>query len=846
MANVQANPPREWGLNWEEREPCLDVFLYQLGYNADTKYSLLFQKIPVPKTFLSPLLWLDPSYPRASSRGVFLLQASVHVDNFLALEAGSKLGELFNHDPNIAESLRVAEKDVFLVQRRLDMNRFEYQVSREAKIAFQFPRFIGCILEICVRSVLESEWDNEGLRMNWSPKVPESKVEFICREQTRQTLAAVEADSKDGKPAINRGVSLCILWEVQNHLHAFLEYRELDCRIGPDSLVLMMLCTLGFPALKVERVVDNATSATGMNGDVLVNVPNATEAVENDSGHRGNVTYNIMAVGGPQDLAIEFRCDLETGAGNLRMKSQDQNVNSVEFAWQAWKDAFMGRLQAQTEWRTTRLFSTDERFRKKAMFWNLRDLTTEMNGQVRRCSSFAHVWPPHVLEIGFKVPGDLRYEEWRRQVARAVRLDRAVHSVGRISENQSRLRDNPGDEYLPRPVGEKPRLLLEEAEQALSSGVKKEAFDKFLQCFNKWAHHEAMLKAASLVVDSEQAERFTNSLYECWNTRPDLFRMFDLNQLGRYLDTIYYMASVKYVLRLKGIIFFHESAIGEMVDERAIHAFETHSMFHTDSDWLDCSFYLGISHLRNFRIVGGIATKRIATNHFVNWAKTRPCSDEALSVAYLLEKGEFKGRDSGRVTSFDPVIESWPNRDSAYLKKTIEMLFLNLAEDPDSVDIPHSAEAPDQIEASLDSRHEPLGTKFAFRDESVRIAKKSISQTPGLAVNVEDAVSLYEHIAKKGDTWNALCALNRLGYLHLVGEGIPRNFQVAESILQEVSRTLKTCGSIMRRIGPAWSKWESRMLLRTSCVILRSFTLLATTIRKIFIWPFSPWSVQCR
>ncbi len=144
------------------------LFLWQVGYHSDP-FKLDFRAFQeVLDDFLAPLPVLDTSLepgffdaPMPSGRHV--LQASVHADNCVALEAGQFPFSYAEAQNEVSEPELEQWGKVFSAQRRVELRRLQHAVARGERRnvhAFGKVKFLGCVIQT-VRNSL-SFWLDEA------------------------------------------------------------------------------------------------------------------------------------------------------------------------------------------------------------------------------------------------------------------------------------------------------------------------------------------------------------------------------------------------------------------------------------------------------------------------------------------------------------------------------------------------------------------------------------------------------------------------------------------------------------------------------------------------------------
>ncbi len=165
-------------------------------------------------------------------------------------------------------------------------------------------------------------------------------VTFSASDDTTECLRSVNCISH----LTERYVKMRLLWEIQNRFHSDLPEQG----VSPNSLEAMVLCVLSFPAVSMDiKEAPSSDRASKIRRRREERVVDLFE--KNDYEFRiDDYEYDIRASCGPQNVSI-----------NLSFSSADEHNNIVlsvrifpaegsrllSFDWQAWREAFYGRLE---------------------------------------------------------------------------------------------------------------------------------------------------------------------------------------------------------------------------------------------------------------------------------------------------------------------------------------------------------------------------------------------------------------------------------------------------------------------------------------------------------------------
>eukprot|EP00171_Calliarthron_tuberculosum_P008916 IDg8916t1 len=100
-----------------------------------------------------------------------------------------------------------------------------------------------------------------------------------------------------------------------------------------------------------------------------------------DEAHIGKFLHiNIGLVGAPQRLSLSLAIDTDSRKVQLRISKKFGSQDELRFDWQMWKDAFMGRMQGQKEWRITINSVENDELQSDAAYSDLNDLVAAIEG----------------------------------------------------------------------------------------------------------------------------------------------------------------------------------------------------------------------------------------------------------------------------------------------------------------------------------------------------------------------------------------------------------------------------------------------------------------------------------
>lgn len=333
----------------------------QIQNEVTSPITLLLSGLPFGKEMVSHVLWAGQNRPNR-----LVLQVSVHVDNWIALECGNSFNCL-KYEPS-------EEDSVFQKQKLMEIARRNYELSMSKD---NFPQtkhmasFIGCVME-STRSLLA--WYCKGDKFlddtKWSFPVLKDSVTLLASKQLIDCLIkhATQGDSKSAR--INKSLQMRILWELQFRTR---EYITIQNDLGPQSIAVMMLCILGFPSMNLICGQKHRT-----------------------------MSIKVEAVNAPQKIFIHVTLDLSNDKSkefNLKLVSL---ARSQKFEWQEWRDAFEGRMVAQHDWRREIELTKSEIFKPITSSGPINTRTIEEDTMTDEAKIKFNLWPgwkPHFCEI---------------------------------------------------------------------------------------------------------------------------------------------------------------------------------------------------------------------------------------------------------------------------------------------------------------------------------------------------------------------------------------------------------------------------------------------------------------
>ena len=358
-------------------ENDVPVFLIQDQLGLDQSPPISHCAFPFVHRTYGKLLWEQKT----------VLQVSVRIDNWIALSVGEELQSLltnekvleeFNSDPDTEDqdqeeelnqsalgkinedALNSEEKidqTIFKRHEKLETTRLQYQLVQHAKNHHeQGLSFMGCVVETIRSKMAEALPQLYAKESNspkdWEPQIPDEKVKVDFSEQLSKQLSKFftvcnNKETLEG-PFISYSMKERLLWECQNAIYWAGQTIEDDKiqRISSksrpqESMRMMMLFILGYPSITIE-----------------------TMCVNQDDDDHALVVALLRPVAAPQDIQIRVTLNRGTNGAShddehdiigileIVRTAGNHNIsaNDLTFQWQAWRDAFEGRLRGKAVW----------------------------------------------------------------------------------------------------------------------------------------------------------------------------------------------------------------------------------------------------------------------------------------------------------------------------------------------------------------------------------------------------------------------------------------------------------------------------------------------------------------
>lgn len=271
----------------------------QLGYSS---------KLPVP---------LRNMIDSLSDKGTFRPSwFQLQLDNILALRSGTITSNIMQQcgDDCYSSSTYELISDGFIKLRFLQTMRFQGILMEYVRVLLQ-----SCNVSL---ATIDTDLSDESCNFHCPPKLEG------CLDRLRQ---------KSESSSAWQMLHAVLIMETQNHVGHLLQERIAGGGHDPqfhNSMHLQVLCLLSFPSIRVTR----------------------EDFQDNDGSHV--VVFLIQPVGGPQHLCVRVQISMSTFNGKISIKSRDGTKPITKFLWSDWKNEFLARLCAQSEWRQARHVST--------------------------------------------------------------------------------------------------------------------------------------------------------------------------------------------------------------------------------------------------------------------------------------------------------------------------------------------------------------------------------------------------------------------------------------------------------------------------------------------------------
>lgn len=297
---------------FQEEDACLRRFILQLGFPSASRVDIerFAGVLPIRKNILARRLWTDglsDAHPGLRITGLNFFQASLHLDNYIALL-----------DDDLERAFGISLDGCLM------------------KLCF-----LGCVLET-VRSIVKTAEDDD---IDWTPHIASSKICSIpISHQLQEGLRSIQEGLAEREGGHLPDIYIRLLCELKSGLLDQIATEE-DQKAAhlvsmPETMMLMLL---GFPALRIDGASELLLKADKTDKRVLA---------------QDSVLTFVPQCGGQKDLALRLRAHLTSGRVNLEI------VGAETFHWYKWKCAAlksMHRLWTVTEQKRPHL-NTSELF----------------------------------------------------------------------------------------------------------------------------------------------------------------------------------------------------------------------------------------------------------------------------------------------------------------------------------------------------------------------------------------------------------------------------------------------------------------------------------------------------
>ncbi len=587
-------------------------------------------------------------------------------------------------------------ESVFQQQKNLEISRLRNDISRLREEKFhntcETGRFIGCIAET-VRTILASWVESNkaigSIEEDWKPSISRdisntfpfymspvmrnvrlflthayissnSKTfTFNCSEQLEDAFSAIKSVRKgETYQGSVRSLHMRLVWEAQSALQKAAIMSDGDIR---SSVPLIMLFILGFPSLKVCR----------RRAPVTLKVEEALEVL---------FQYACTAepVGGPQQLSLVF--------GYCMKKKQIFLMLYTAFAkfdWQMWKDALMGRMSAQKHWRSTRLFSKVEHLFEEAGSSHIWKGIQHISSQHLRLDydlNYWEGWPPHMPQIAhfemIKLSEFYHNQDTSYPTYEGLGPNLYTAYIGYLEAGLNKHFQDEQDCVT----------IFQRGEVSLREGKYEDALKLFGRCIADRGHKGALESALNFLLSKDSVvtkhEVMLRSKMEEWfkclvcqgdENPTEEFEQVDLPFLAHCFSQLFEKTWTDDALQQKVLALFHTGKMEEPVRIDAIEAAESFIISEpTNSFNLHLHYYLAIAQQSHFEASKKFEHRYLSSKHWKSLAieyagqnaicLSSECSTFAISIAYLLEKGCFIGREEGRkesILSFFRMVDKW-------------------------------------------------------------------------------------------------------------------------------------------------------------------------------------------
>ncbi len=508
------------------------MLLWQLGYHPNPFALSPESYEKVWNDFLSPvpvpIAFLGVSFQGARMKsGCEILQASVQADNWLALEDAQFPFTCVESQNEVSEHEIREWGEVFSAQKWVELRRLQHAVARREgpnSHAISKVKFLGCVME-AVRnslglwpdepsSVMESEdigiveTDRSPLAngvhtgdIDWNPSIAHDRFPVFCTQQLNAALQEVFSESRRKDPHglkiwQQKSLQMRLLWDIQSSLIGLRGE-------GPGSPILMMLCMLGYPSLRFSNVHVSPQDSPharpdipyvqGQNsGNVILSVneiDDISSAGSDDAKLEESVAFTtkcteekficlrINVAEAPQPLHIIFQWDSASKKATVQIGCDSINEPGL-FCWRSWKDGFLGRICAQSEWRSTHSRNTNELILRRMTV-----STVNEDNEVSRFPTPIEHWP-----TWFSL-APVMTRDCGTNSSKSIDVEAEIDAAVDTSE-------------LKCECGCEAHKMFLKAKELEESGHENEALDIFERCIIDYGHYFALERYARISLSS--------------------------------------------------------------------------------------------------------------------------------------------------------------------------------------------------------------------------------------------------------------------------------------------------------------------------------------------------------
>lgn len=333
-----------------------------------------------------------------------VMELSLHIDNWLALRAGDKTRYMMDQMGNkkrdfLLDSIDDTERKSSVadmvfernVQLQIDQSMFQFSLIEPKHHNFEHTMtFLGCSMESLRSSLARWTEQNEKDQLNmWNPRVNYEMQNKVFSFKASSDLRCCIHSMKSRKQLECKYFHMRLLWELQSFFHAQIEGSSSIIPL-PARLDAIILCLLSFPSLAIKVSKTNSSfQSDSVSHSCFIQMEEPTKQFDVSS-----YKLYIQAGCGPQLISVHvsFR---ETENLFICVEISTGERQEMSFSWEAWKNAFLGRLEGARKWQDSWGMSTTPLLRTKSPINSGIASTIVLSVDERESIKIWKGWLPH-------------------------------------------------------------------------------------------------------------------------------------------------------------------------------------------------------------------------------------------------------------------------------------------------------------------------------------------------------------------------------------------------------------------------------------------------------------------